>query len=208
MLVIQTTCVSVYLYTLTLYFYTWLLHTTSKCVSCVQDADLYGHGGHSPAFVPTFGSVLPTKMVRQWQTKAPSQHNIYWCTHRILTSNACLLLQSGFLGKMTLIALQSLHEECAGSISWLRAKKTAWPYICTCNRLCCKNLSSCLHWLRAVTVGILIQWQWLLQSLAQRCQNVGTWALVMTIWRGFINWFASYHIWWASYLKGMGVWLL
>ncbi|DBB08133.1 hypothetical protein WJX82_009623 [Trebouxia sp. C0006] len=59
------------------------------------DADLYGHGGHSPAFVPTFGSVLPTRM-----------------------------------------------------------------------------------------------------TLTQRCQNVGTWALVMVIWRGFINWFASYHIWW------------
>ena len=29
----------------------------------VQDADLYGHGGHSPAFVPTFGSVLPADMV-------------------------------------------------------------------------------------------------------------------------------------------------
>ena len=29
----------------------------------LQDADLYGHGGHSPAFVPTFGSVLPTDMV-------------------------------------------------------------------------------------------------------------------------------------------------
>ena len=29
----------------------------------LQDADLYGHGGHSPAFVPTFGSVLPTQMV-------------------------------------------------------------------------------------------------------------------------------------------------
>lgn len=59
------------------------------------DADLYGHGGHSPAFVPTFGSVLPTQM-----------------------------------------------------------------------------------------------------TLRQRCQNVGTWALVMVVWRGFINWFASYHIWW------------
>lgn len=59
------------------------------------DADLYGHGGHSPAFVPTFGSVLPTQM-----------------------------------------------------------------------------------------------------TLGQRCQNVGTWALVMVVWRGFINWFASYHIWW------------
>ncbi|KAL3135835.1 hypothetical protein ABBQ32_007395 [Trebouxia sp. C0010 RCD-2024] len=59
------------------------------------DADLYGHGGHSPAFVPTFGSVLPTDM-----------------------------------------------------------------------------------------------------TLPQRCQNVATWALVMLVWRGFINWFASYHIWW------------
>ncbi len=44
-------------------------HMCVKIVSCVQDADLYGHGGHSPAFVPTFGSVLPTRMVRHWQKR-------------------------------------------------------------------------------------------------------------------------------------------
>ncbi len=75
MLVMQTTCVSVYLYTLTHYFYTLYImqYITSNCVSCVQDADLYGHGGHSPAFVPTFGSVLPTKMVRHLHTR--QQHS-------------------------------------------------------------------------------------------------------------------------------------
>ena len=30
----------------------------------VQDADLYGHGSHAPTYVPVFGSVLPTQMVR------------------------------------------------------------------------------------------------------------------------------------------------
>lgn len=29
----------------------------------LQDADLYGHGSHAPTYVPTFGSVLPAKMV-------------------------------------------------------------------------------------------------------------------------------------------------
>jgi len=67
-------------------------HMCVKNVSCVQDADLYGHGGHSPAFVPTFGSVLPTRMVRHWRKR--HHHSITSAdTHRESNCHNLLFLE-------------------------------------------------------------------------------------------------------------------
>ncbi|DBA81000.1 TPA: hypothetical protein ACH3X2_007206 [Trebouxia sp. C0005] len=52
------------------------------------DADLYGHGGHSPAFVPTFGSVLPTSMYIALRWK----HNIAPHSYRESGRRSCLVL--------------------------------------------------------------------------------------------------------------------
>ena len=70
-------------------------HLCVKNVICVQDADLYGHGGHSPAFVPTFGSVLPTRMVRHWQREFITAQHLLMHTE---TANAYRLPQFGILG--------------------------------------------------------------------------------------------------------------
>ena len=83
-------------------------HMCVKIVSCVQDADLYGHGGHSPAFVPTFGSVLPTRMVRHWQRKSITAQHLLMHTE---TANAYRLPQPGFLGTTTPQVLCWLHTK-------------------------------------------------------------------------------------------------
>lgn len=60
----------------------------------LQDADLYGHGGHSPAFVPTFGSVLPTQMVSCMSQISLSVASLemdainFTCSHRTLKATA------------------------------------------------------------------------------------------------------------------------
>ena len=118
-------------------------HSCVKSVSCVQDADLYGHGGQSPAFVPTFGSVLPTRMVRH----RPKRH--YHSTTSADAHRECILTSTTWLSwnHNPSSALLTSHNECAGSKSWLRAESSAWAYTLTCSASRSTHLSSSLHWL-------------------------------------------------------------